>query len=331
MAADYSPKDLLKFRPTQTGVDYDTPADAAAIDACKVELVTDAQKRTVGYALRDGQGKLLRRFVITNGGKYLNQWSYYQDGFEVYRENDLDGDRTLDECRWLNGGGTRVAVIKGGKIAGWKRLSAEEASKVLVQALVTGDLGLLDSLMATPEELAAAGVPKDVIDKVTAGAGKRRRGGRGPAEVTHRLDRQDRLEPVRRHLSPCDPGRPGGRAGEGPGALRERGDLRRRTHAGQASSAKASFLQVPEMIKLGETWKFVELPRAVDPEKPVVASASGIRSAIFDVGGPRSPARRGDGKGPQGPGRLRQRQRQAPGKRRQERPRPVPLRPRSRS
>ena len=101
-----------------------------------------------------------RRFVITNRGKYLNQWSYYQDGFEVYRENDLDGDRTLDECRWLNGGGTRVAVIKSGKIAGWKRLSAEEASKVLAQAFVGSDLGLLESLMATPEELAAAGVPR---------------------------------------------------------------------------------------------------------------------------------------------------------------------------
>ena len=140
MSAEYSPKDLLKFRPTQTSVDYDTPADAAAIDACKVELVTDSQKRTVGYALRDGQGKMLRRFVITSGGKYLNQWSYYQDGFEVYREVDLDGDRSLDECRWLNAGGTRVATVKAGKIVGWKRLSAEEASKVLVQALVTSDI-----------------------------------------------------------------------------------------------------------------------------------------------------------------------------------------------
>src|SRR3954462_11624982 len=160
MAADYSPRDLLKVRPTQSGVDYDTPADAAAIDACKVELVTDGQKRTVGYALRDGQGKLLRRFVITSGGKYLNQWSYYQDGFEVYRENDLDGDRSLDECRWMNAGGTRVATVKAGKIVGWRRLSAEEASKVLVQALVSSDITLLDSLMATPEELAGAGLPK---------------------------------------------------------------------------------------------------------------------------------------------------------------------------
>ena len=56
--------------------------------------------------------------------------------------------------------------------------------------------------------------------------------------------------------------------------------------AGQANGGKASFLQVPEMIKLGETWKFVELPRAVDPEKPVVASSGGIRAAIFDAAGP---------------------------------------------
>ena len=285
MAADYSPKDLLKFRPTQTGVDYDTPTDAAAIEACKVELVTDAQKRTVGYALRDGQGKLLRRFVITNGGKYLNQWSYYQDGFEVYRENDLDGDRTLDECRWLNGGGTRVAVIKSGKIAGWKRLSAEEASKVLVQAFVGSDLGLLESLMATPEELAAAGVPKDVVDKVTAGAGKR-------AEAVEALQKSltgwtaktvwNRFDGTYPHVIPADPA--GGL--EKDLVLYENAVIFAGGPAAQASSVKTSFLQVPEMIKLGETWKFVELPRAVDPEKPVVASTSGIRSAIYDVAGP---------------------------------------------
>ncbi len=285
MAAEYSPKDLLKFRPTQTGVDYDTPADAAAMEACKVELVTDAQKRTVGYALRDGQGKLLRRFIITNGGKYLNQWSYYQDGFEVYRENDLDGDRTLDECRWLNGGGTRVAMIKGGKIVGWKRLSAEEASKVLVQALVSKDFGLLESLMATPEELSGAGVPRNVVDKVTAGAGQR-------AEAVETLLKSlvgwtaktvwNRFDGTFPHVIPADPA--GGV--EKDLVLYENAVIFAGGPAGQAANAKTSFLQVPEMIKLGETWKFVELPRSIDPEKPVVASTSGIRSAIYDVAGP---------------------------------------------
>ncbi len=284
MGADYNPKDLLKFRPTQPGVDYDTPVDAAAIDACKVELVTDGQKRTVGYALRDGQGKLLRKFVITNGGKYLNQWSYYQDGFEVYRENDLDGDRSLDECRWLNGGGTRVAVIKGGKIVSWQRLSAEEASKMLVQALVSGDSGLLDSLIATPDELAGAGVPKEVVEKVSAATARR-------GELLEALQKSlagwtpktvwNRFDGTFPHVIPSD---------EATGVEK---DLVLYENAvifagapGGGASAKVSFLQVPEMIKLGEVWKLIELPRAVDPEKPVVSTSGGIRSSIFDSAGP---------------------------------------------
>jgi peroxiredoxin len=284
MAAEYSPKDLLKFRPTQTGVDYDTPADAAAIDACKVELVTDAQKRTVGYALRDGQGKLLRRFVITSGGKYLNQWSYYQDGFEVYREVDLDGDRSLDECRWLNAGGTRVATVKAGKIVGWKRLSAEEASKVLVQALVSSDITLLDSLMATPEELAGAGLPKEVVDKVSAGADKRELSVEALRKTLAGWTARtvwNRFDGTFPHVIPAD---------QATGlskdlVLYENAVVFAGAPAAQVSTAKVSFLQIPEMIKLGETWKLVELPRAVDPEKPVVASASGIRAAIYDTPG----------------------------------------------
>src|SRR5262249_23964223 len=155
--------DLLKLRPTFAGVDCDTPSDAAAIDACKVENVLNAKGHNLGYALRDGQGKLLRKFVDTDGNNRLDQWSYYQDGFEVYREVDLDGDRRLDECRWLNGGGSRVAAVAGRKISAWKQISAEEASKVFVQALTGGDLELLETVMATPAELKAAGVPKDVV------------------------------------------------------------------------------------------------------------------------------------------------------------------------
>ncbi len=47
--------------------EYETPPDAAALSACKVETVLNAQKRPVGYALRDGQGKLLRRFIDSEG------------------------------------------------------------------------------------------------------------------------------------------------------------------------------------------------------------------------------------------------------------------------
>ncbi len=285
-AAETTPKAMLTLRPTRGGVDYDTPTDAAAIDACKVEMVTDAQKRTVGYALRDGQGKLLRKFVITNGGKFLNQWSYYQDGFEVYRESDLNGDRSLDECRWMNSGGTRIATVQDGKIASWKRLSAEEASKMAVQALVSNDPALLDTLIATPEELKAAGVPDSVVAKVAADAPKR------AAEVQALLKGLvgwtektvwNRFDGTLPHVIPAD-------AATGVSkdlVLYENAVVFAGAPAAQAGGQqpKLSFLQVPEMIKIDDAWKFVELPRAIDPEKPVVAATAGLRAAIFEVAG----------------------------------------------
>ncbi|WP_165075550.1 redoxin family protein [Paludisphaera rhizosphaerae] len=294
-AADYKPQDLLGIKPTQTiGAEYETPATQAAIDACKVETATE-QGRVVGYILRDGQGKLLRRFLITNGGKALNQWSYYQDGFEVYRESDLDGDRRLDECRWLNSGGSRVAVVKDNKIAGWKRISAEEATKVAVQALTVGDASLLETLVASPEELTAAGLPKEVVAKVAEAPAKRdekiaalvaalKAGGEKTA--------WNRFDGAMPHAIPADPA--SGLAKDV--VLYENAMIFTSAPTPPGGQpAKLSMLQVPELIQIGDAWKFVELPRAVDPEKPVVAAAVGIRASLYETtdgpaGGPHDEA-----------------------------------------
>src|SRR4051812_23895010 len=157
---------LLAYRPTQKGVDYEVPTDPAAIAACKVESVSNAKGVAIGYVLRDGQGKILCRFIDADGKGKMDQWSYYQDGFEIYRESDLTNDMSIDEIRWLNAGGTRVAKVSGGKILSWKRISAEEASKVFVQALVSGDSQLLETVMASPAELDALGVPKGEVEQV---------------------------------------------------------------------------------------------------------------------------------------------------------------------
>jgi thiol-disulfide isomerase/thioredoxin len=272
---------MLALRPVLVGVDYDTPADQAAIDACKLETVMSADKRNIGYALRDGQGKLLRRCVIARGGRRLDQWSYFQDGFEVYREDDLDGDQRLDECRWLNSGGSRIATVVRGKISAWKQISAEEASKVLVQALVAGDVALLETVMATPAELVAAGVPKDVVEKVAAAAAKR-------GDQMSALQKQlvgwndqtvwNRFDGAYPHVIPADPGS----GVEKDLTLYENAMVIPGTAAVQQNAAKLAFLQVPDMIQLGATWKFIDLPRAVDPEKPIVAGGAGIRAMLFD-------------------------------------------------
>jgi hypothetical protein len=283
-------KDLLALPPALgKGVEFETPTDPAAVTACKVESVVNAQRQPIGYALRDGQGKLLRKFVDTDHNGRLDQWSFYQDGFEVYRETDRTNDLKPDECRWLNGAGTRVGVIEDGKITSWRRLSAEEASKVLVQALVQVDLGLLETVLATPDELGKLKVPKGEVDQVAAAAAQRREQVSALLKTlgTFGWNNQfvwNRLDGMMPHLIPAD-------AETGLAqdlVLYENAVVFAGPASGQVDPSKVAFLQVPEMIRLGEVWKFVELPRAIAPNKPVVAAIDGgIRSWIFraQVGG----------------------------------------------
>ena len=291
LAADITVDQMLRFAPSLKGVDYEIPNDPATITACKVETLLDAKGATLGWALRDGQGKVLRRFVTLRGGPKLDQWSYFQDGFEVYREVDLNDDQRLDEARWLNAAGTRVAKVvplsspdRKAKIAAWTRISAEEASKVFVQSLVSGDSELLETVMATPAELDSLGVPKPEIDRVAAAEKNRvaavkalRSGLVGWDAETVWLG----LNATLPHLIPSDAG------------IKE--DLilleNATIFAGAANgtgSGKTAFLQVGETVKVGDTWKFVDLPRVVDPKSGMIAAFDGgVRAAIFqNDGGP---------------------------------------------
>ena len=275
---------LEKFHPTLKGVDYDVPADKAAVAACKVDKVMDAAKaKAIGYELRDGQGQLLRRFVDSDEKPGIDQWSYYQNGFEVYREVDLNGDKSLDECRWLNAGGTRIALVRTGKVVAWKRISAEEACKVLVQALTSTpvDLALLETVMATPAEVESLGLPKAAIDLAAKDAAAR-------AEQVAALRKElvgwtkdtvfTLFDGKLPHVIPADP------------ALKLSADLVLYENPlvlvglpnGQAGGDKMAYLQAPEVVKVGEVWKFVGLPTALNPQKPApIANRDTIRSILF--------------------------------------------------
>lgn len=275
-------KKLLELSPIlKLGVDYETPTDAAAINACKVETVVNAQKRPIGYALRDGQGKLLRKFVDSDGNGPMDQWSFYQDGFEVYRESDRNNDKSPEECRWLNSAGTRVGVMAGGKITGWKRISAEEASKVLVQALVTADLSLLETVLVTPDELAKFGVPKGAVDQVSDASKQRVEQVQSLLNGLTGWNKQfvwSRLDGMMPHMIPADPDT--GLTQDL--VLYENAVIFAGPASGQVDPMKVAFLQAPEMVKVGENWKFVELPHAIAPDKPVMAAnEGGIRSWLF--------------------------------------------------
>ena len=52
-------------------------------------------------------GKILRKFVDTNGDNIVDQWGYFNDGVEVYRDIDSNFNGKADQYRWLNTAGTR--------------------------------------------------------------------------------------------------------------------------------------------------------------------------------------------------------------------------------
>ena len=90
LAAPPSVDEILAFKPFQKGVVTSTPT-AAEKAGCKVELLAGQAKGSSGWVLRDANGRLMRKFFDSNGDKYPDQWSYYKDGLEVYREPHAKG------------------------------------------------------------------------------------------------------------------------------------------------------------------------------------------------------------------------------------------------
>ncbi len=151
----------LKLHPTQKDVEYDRPTTAADLAKCTIKSEKTAGK--TGWMVRDGSGQALRNFVDTNVDNVVDQWSYYKDGIEVYRDIDANFNGKADQCRWLNTAGTRWGFLasddgKDTRVETWKTISAEEVTAELVAALREKDVQRFERLLLTPKELQSLGL-----------------------------------------------------------------------------------------------------------------------------------------------------------------------------
>jgi thiol-disulfide isomerase/thioredoxin len=154
VAAGVSVQDALSLQPVQKDVAIERP-EAAEIAKCSIKA---EGKR--GWIVRDSAGQILRAFTDTNGDNVVDQWSYYKDGIEVYRDIDSNHNKKADQCRWLNMGGSRwgVDANEDGKIDSWKSISPEEVSAELVAAIRLGDRARFERLLLGVDELESLGV-----------------------------------------------------------------------------------------------------------------------------------------------------------------------------
>jgi len=172
-AASPSVADALKVKPIQVEVDFDTP-DEATFATCVLKTLQD--KRMTGYELRDAAGNVLRRFLDTNRDGRVDQWCYFKDGVEVYRDIDSNFNRKADQYRWLGTAGVRWGIDndEDGRIDRWLAISPEEVSEEIVAALRTRDTARFRCLLLTAEELAALKLGKSQMtqlqEKIAAAA-----------------------------------------------------------------------------------------------------------------------------------------------------------------
>ena len=164
-AASPTAKQALGLKPIQAGIEYGQPT-GSEIAACTIS--PEKIKGKTAWVVRSGTGELLRRFSDTNGDNVVDQWSYFQNGLEVYRDIDANYNGKADQYRWFHTAGTRWGIDKNenGKIDSWKQISPYEVAEVAVQAIQRGDASLYRTLLPAGRDLDSLGLGKATHDRI---------------------------------------------------------------------------------------------------------------------------------------------------------------------
>lgn len=254
-AAGPSVDAALKLRPVQSGVDYDVPA---ADQVARCSIGAEKQGSRVGWVVRDPSGLLLRRFVDTNGDNVVDQWCYFKDGLEVYRDIDADFNGKVDQYRWFHTAGSRwgIDLNQDGRIDQWKSISPEELSAELVAALAHRNPDRFAALVLAPEELKLLGLGEAMEAKIA------KRLGSLAADFQTLAARQQAVGPDARWIQ---------FSGSHPGVVPAGTDgstkdvkVYENVLAIAESGGKHAQIQVGTLVQTGDAWRLVDLPQLAD-------------------------------------------------------------------
>ena len=244
-----TPAAMMALRPRNSDVSYTIP-DAKELAQCKVEAVRGAGGG--GWMVTDGQGRILRRFLDTNGDRKLDLWSYYKDGVEVYREIDsrTPGTGVPDQFRWLNDGGMKwgIDTTGKGKIDAWRMISSEEAGQEVFLALVARDYQRFSALLITEAELRSLKLSPSQLERIQAQLAKAQT---KFVDTANRLKAGAQFVQVEPAIPSCIPGDSMGMEND----LIHYPFRRILYQANGPGGQSHEFMQTGEMIKVGSAWR----------------------------------------------------------------------------
>jgi thiol-disulfide isomerase/thioredoxin len=272
VAAKPTPTEALKLQPVQKDVEFDQPT-AEEVSKATVDVETVAG--ISGFVVRTESGQVLRRFLDTNGDNKIDQWCYFKDGIETYRDIDGDFNTKADQYRWLGTAGTRWGIDenKDGRMDAWKIISAEEVTSELVAALRDGDSSRFSRLLLTDDELTALGVsPKqkeELSAKTTAAA-------RQFADAAAK----QKLVTSKSEWVHFGASRPGVVPAGTDGASRDIVVYDNVT-AVVETDGKHGQLVIGTLVKVGDTWRIFDLPKNLAGDQTASASVGYFFQASF--------------------------------------------------
>ncbi len=251
-AATPTAAQALQLAPIQTDATYERPAEAD-VNKCTVEAA--ALKGIAGWIVKAESGRLLRRFLDTNADNKVDQWCYYKDGVEVYRDIDSNFNGKADQYRWLGTAGIRWGLDRDedGRIDAWKAISAEEATAELVAALRDRDAARFERLLLTPTELSSLGLGEKQTKDVAAKLGNASGGFKELARLQQIVgSRSDWV-----HFGGTQPGVvPAGADGATKDLI-----VYENVAAVVETDGKHAQVSVGTMIRVDETWRLIDLPK----------------------------------------------------------------------
>ena len=261
---------LLKaYKPAQKDVEFDTP-DAAEMSKCTLTL------EKTGYVITNPAGQVLRRFTDSNGDTAPDMFRYYHMGLEVYREVDTNGDAKTkknvrpDQYRWMNWGGMRWGLDEDedGRIDSWKILSAQEAARIALEAMTSGDLARLNTVLLNESDIRSLRLPAEMTKKLQDAVSD------VPKKVQTSLTNLKVLNKNSVWVR-FDAPLPGMVPGEELGAARDI-IVYENAMATVQNGEKYELISIGEMIQIGEVWKLAQIPTPVDTTGKSVVSVGGV-------------------------------------------------------
>ncbi len=271
-----STKLALSFKPKQADVEYDRPSEKDYAK-CKVKVVRKG--KASGWVVTGPGGETLRRFMDTDGDNTVDRWGYYLRGLEVYRDIDSNGDNKIDQYRWLNSAGSRWGIDNNSDsfVDTWKVISAEEASREAVRALITGNLKILQPLLLSEEDITQLGIPsavsKQLLDQTADPAAKlqkNRSAAKGLSSNTKWLQ----------FINSIPATIPAEQVGANTDLF-----VYENAMATVETGKSTALVQIGEMVRIGNGWKLAGIPQLMDQNSVQVGGIL-MHPAVADTANP---------------------------------------------